>query len=165
MKDVTKTNPQNINPLTTKDLKKILYHSIEQVRLCENIVLVSVEEYQKALFDTKVQPSIQKTNNTPIKVDTQVKEGQIDQNKEDAQDTRKEEEQQLVQTLVNLPSANTPTKSLQELSTTTVPLQMSTQGSSTSKVAKVTHYGENFLDEEIVIPHCDFATMTLEDII
>ena len=69
-----------------------------------------------------------------------------------------------MQALVNLPSADTPTKSLQESSTIVVPLQMSTLGLSTSKVAKVTHYGNTFLDEEIVIPHFDFVTMTLEDI-
>ena len=67
-------------------------------------------------------------------------------------------------TLVNLPSANTPTKSLQELSTIVVPLQISTLGLSQSKVAKVTHYVDTFLDEEIVIPHFDSTTMTLEDI-
>ena len=42
---------------------------------------------------------------------------------------------------------------------------MSTLGSGASKVAKVTHYGDAFLDEEIVIPQFNFATMTLEDII
>ena len=41
---------------------------------------------------------------------------------------------------------------------------MSTLGLGTSKVAKVTHYGDTFLDKEIVIPHFGFATMTLEDI-
>ena len=69
-----------------------------------------------------------------------------------------------MQALVNLPSADTPTKILHELSTVVVLLQMSTPGSSASKVAKVIHYGDAFLDEEIVIPHFDFATMTLEDI-
>ena len=69
-----------------------------------------------------------------------------------------------MQALVNLPSANTPTKILWEPSTIAVPLKMSTPCSSASKVAKVTHYGDNFLDEEIVIPHFDFVTMALEDI-
>ena len=41
---------------------------------------------------------------------------------------------------------------------------MSKPGSSASKVAKVIHYGDNFLDEEIVIHQFNFATMTLEDI-
>ena len=41
---------------------------------------------------------------------------------------------------------------------------MSALGSSASKIAKVIHYGDTFLYEEIVIPHFDFATMTLEDI-
>ena len=69
-----------------------------------------------------------------------------------------------MQTLVNLPSTNTPTKSLLEPSTVVVPLQISTPDSTHSKVAKVFHYGDAFLDENIVIPHFDFATMILEDI-
>ena len=67
-------------------------------------------------------------------------------------------------TLVNLPLADTPSKSLQEWVTVAIPLQISTPSSSHSKVAKVFHCGDAFLDEEIVIPHFDSATMTLEDI-
>ena len=33
-----------------------------------------------------------------------------------------------------------------------------------SKVAKVIHYGDAFLDEEIVIPQFDYAMITIEDI-
>ena len=91
-------------------------------------------------------------------------DGHIDENKEDAQDTSKEIEQKAMHTLVNLPSVSTPSKSLLELSTIAIPLQVSTPGSSYSKVAKVFHYGDAFLDEEIVIPHFDSTTMTLEDI-
>ena len=69
-----------------------------------------------------------------------------------------------MQTLVNLPSTDNPSKSLPELSTATIPLQISTLASSHSKVAKAFHYGDAFLDEEIVIPHFDSATMTLKDI-
>ena len=45
-----------------------------------------------------------------------------------------------------------------------MPLQVSTPISSHSKVEKVIHYGDTFLDEEIVIPHFDSTTMTLENI-
>ena len=69
-----------------------------------------------------------------------------------------------MQTLVNLPLANTPPKIPQEPSTVAVPLQMATPRSSASKVAKVIHYGDTFLDEEIVISQFNFATMTLDDI-
>ena len=69
-----------------------------------------------------------------------------------------------MQTLFNLPVVITPTKTIQELSTIVVPLYISTLGSSASCVAKVIHYGDTFLDEEIVIPQFNFATMTLEDI-
>ena len=62
-------------------------------KLCENIVLVSKEEYQKLVSDTSVQHSTQTTDDTPTKVETQVQVGQIDQSQEDAKDTPKEEEQ------------------------------------------------------------------------
>ena len=67
-------------------------------------------------------------------------------------------------TLVNLPLASTPMKSLWESSPVAVPLQISTLGSSHSKVAKVLHYGDAFLDENIIIPHFDSATVTLDDL-
>ena len=69
-----------------------------------------------------------------------------------------------MQPLINLPSANTPTQIIPEPSTTVVPLQISTLSSSASCVAKVIHYGDTFLDEEIVIPQFNFSTMTLDDI-
>ena len=69
-----------------------------------------------------------------------------------------------MQALVNLPSAGTPTKILSEPSTAAVPRKTSTPSLGASKVAKVTHYGDAFLDEEIVISQFDFATMSLEDI-
>ena len=45
VKDVLDNTPQNINPLTIEDLKKILDQSTLQAKLCENLVLVSVEEF------------------------------------------------------------------------------------------------------------------------
>jgi hypothetical protein len=69
-----------------------------------------------------------------------------------------------VQTLITLPLANTPTKTPQEPSTEAMPIQVMTPGSSSSKLAKVIHYGDAFLDEDIVIPQFSFATMSLEDI-
>ena len=50
------------------------------------------------------------------------------------------------------------------MSTKVVPLEITTPCSSASKVAKVIHYGDTFLDEAIVIPQFNFVTMTLEDI-
>ena len=43
-----------------------------------------------------------------------------------------------------------------------MPLQISTLGSSHLKVAKVLHYGDAFLDENIIIPQYS-ATMTLDE--
>ena len=44
IKDVPDTTSQNVNPLTIEDLKKILHQTSLQAQLCENSVLVSVEE-------------------------------------------------------------------------------------------------------------------------
>ena len=88
----------------------------------------------------------------------------IDQGRTKSKDIPKEKEQESIQTLVNLPTSSTPTKVLQKLSTIAIPLQLSTLGSSSTKVAKVIHYGDVFLDEEIVTPQFDYANMTLEDI-
>ena len=41
---------------------------------------------------------------------------------------------------------------------------MSTPRLGSSKFTKLIHYGDAFLDEEIVIPQFDFATTSLEDI-
>ena len=46
-------------------------------------MLVSEQEYQKALSDTKVQP-LKKTEQTPIKVEVQVQDGCMDQGQRDA---------------------------------------------------------------------------------
>ena len=69
-----------------------------------------------------------------------------------------------MQTLVNLHLVDTPTKIFQKQSTKVVSLQITTLGSSASRVAKVIYNGDTFLDEEIVIPQFNFATMTLDDI-
>ena len=45
-----------------------------------------------------------------------------------------------------------------------IPLQISAWGSSSTKVARVLHYGDPTLYEEIVIPKFDYATITLEKI-
>ena len=49
IKDVPDALAQNINPLTEEYLKKILDHSILQDKLCGNLVLVNVDELQKAV--------------------------------------------------------------------------------------------------------------------
>ena len=130
----------------------------EQNTLLENIVLVSTEELAKVTIKDKPTESIIVKENT---VDTK---GHIDPNKEKNLDTPKDKEEQALQTLVNLPSAGIPTKSQQEPSTVAVPLKISTLGSSQSKVAKVLHYGDPFLDENIIIPHFESTTMTLDDL-
>ena len=59
VKDVLDNFGQNINPLTAEDLKKILDQTTLQAQLCNNPVLVSVEELQKVVADLtrdKVNP-------------------------------------------------------------------------------------------------------------
>ena len=45
-----------------------------------------------------------------------------------------------------------------------IPLQISVLGLSSSKDKKVIHYGDVTLDEEIVIPKYDYATMIIKQI-
>ena len=45
-----------------------------------------------------------------------------------------------------------------------MPLQISAPGSSSTRVARVLHYGDPTLDEEIVIPKYDYDNITLEKI-
>ena len=58
--------------------------------------------------------------------------------------------------LVNFPTLGTP---LKQSSIDALPLQISAPGSSSTKVARVLHYGDPTLDEEIVIPSYEFKTM------
>ena len=80
---------------------------------------------------------------------------------EEIKDTPKEKEQETIQALLTLPTSCTPTKILQNPSIKAIPLQVSAPGSSSSKIAKVIHYGDVTLDEDIVIPKYDYATITL----
>lgn len=48
IKDVSDSITQNINPLIEDYLKKILVESTTQAKLCENPILVSVDEIEKA---------------------------------------------------------------------------------------------------------------------
>ena len=73
VKDIIDTSCQNINPLTTKDLSKILDQSTQQARLGTNPILVSIDEIHKAVVDpTRVKvkpqepPSILKATSTPL---------------------------------------------------------------------------------------------------
>lgn len=59
IKDFVETSSQNINPLTIKDISKILDQSTQQAQLCTSSILVSVEELQKSvdkLKEVKVPP-------------------------------------------------------------------------------------------------------------
>ena len=47
IKDVSNTTDPNINPLLEEYLKRILIPSIVQAKLCDNPILVSVNEIQK----------------------------------------------------------------------------------------------------------------------
>ena len=53
IKDFIKTSCQNINPLTIEDLTKILDQSTQQGRLCLSPILISVDELQKLVVDSK----------------------------------------------------------------------------------------------------------------
>ena len=88
VQDFPNTSGQNINPLTTEDLKKILHQTTVQAQLCTNPVLVSVEEWKKAIdkitrdkvnsqeptshiqTTTSGQPQDQAVQDTPARVDS-----------------------------------------------------------------------------------------------
>ena len=66
--------------------------------------------------------------------------------------------------MINLPTIGTPTRIQQQLSTKVVPLQISALGSSSTKVARVLHYEDPTLDEEIVNPRYEYKTMSIDQI-
>ena len=53
IKDVVETLSQNINSLTIEDLTKILDQATQHAQICENPILVSVEELQKSVDNIK----------------------------------------------------------------------------------------------------------------
>ena len=128
--------------------------------MLEHIILVSTTKLEKATVKDQEQPS----ESIRVQVDIVDTLGHTDLNKEDTLETRKEKEEQAMQTLVSLPSTSTPIKSHQEPSTIVVSLQISTPVSSQSKFVKVLHYSDPFLDENIIIPHFESTTMTLDDL-
>lgn len=72
-------------------------------------------------------------------------------------------EQATIQALVTLPTSGTPsTQTLQKPSTDATPLQISVLSPSSSKAEEVIQYGDVSLDEEIVLPKYDYATITIE---
>ena len=86
MQDVLDNFGQNINPLNVEDLKKILDQTTLQAQLCNNLVLVSVDELQKVVanltrdkvnpqeppFDIPLATSGQPTMHTKIDTSTKV---------------------------------------------------------------------------------------------
>lgn len=66
--------------------------------------------------------------------------------------------------MINLPTTRTPIGTTQQSSTDVVPLQISSLGSSSTKVARVLHYGDLSLDDEIVIPRYNYKTMNIDQI-
>ena len=95
---------------------------------------------------------------TPPKI--VIDEGKSKEEKEETKD----EEQATIQTLIELPKIGTPTQTLQKLSTDMISLQVQTPGSSSTKVARILHYGDPELDEEISIPLYESNTLTIEKI-
>ena len=71
IEDFIDTSCQNINPLTTEDLSKILHQSTQQAQLCTSPVLVSVDELQRAVAAPqreKVKPKEQSFTYTTTKI-------------------------------------------------------------------------------------------------
>ena len=66
MKDVLDKSPQNINPLTIEDFKKIFDQSTLQARLCEHLVLVTMDEIQKEIANITMEKK--NTQEPPISI-------------------------------------------------------------------------------------------------
>ncbi len=60
-----------------------------------------------------------------------------------------------IQTLINFPTSRTPSHQ---------PLQISVPSTSTTRVARVLHYGDPELDEDKVIPKYDYKNMNIDKI-
>ena len=65
-------------------------------------------------------------------------QGKLEEEKEETKD----EEQAAIQTLVEFPKTSTPTQTLQKLGNNMISLQVQTPGSSSTKVARILHYGD-----------------------
>ena len=76
-----------------------------------------------------------------------IDQGKLEEEKEETRD----EEQATIQTLVELPKTGTPTQTFQKLSIDMIIMQVQTPGSSSKKVARILHYRDLELDEEIII--------------
>ena len=83
--------------------------------------------------------------------------------KEEEEDETKDKDESAIQTLVELPKIGTPTKTLQQVSTDMLALQVRTPGSSSTRVVRTIHYGIPELDEEIKIPYYESNTLTEEN--
>ena len=79
--------------------------AMEQNTFLEDVIMFSTLELEKAIV--KDQP----LELISVQVDIVDVQGHIDQNKETTLEKPQEKEEQVVHTLVNLPSASTPTKS------------------------------------------------------
>ncbi len=64
--------------------------------------------------------------------------------------------------MINFPTIGTPTGTSQNPSTKAIPLQILSPGLSSRKVARVLHYGDLSLDEDIVILKYDYETMNID---
>ena len=64
--------------------------------------------------------------------------------------------------MIELPKTGTPTKTLQQPSSKMLALQITTPGSSSTRIARTIHYGIPKLDEEIKIPYYESSTLTEE---
>ena len=81
---------------------------------------------------------------------------------EEEKEETHDKEESVIQTLVELPKIGTPTKPVQKPSTDMLALQVSTPGSSSTRIARTIHYGIPELDEEIQISYYDSSTLTEE---
>ena len=96
------------------------------------------EKDQTGQRDTSVSTAQEKGAPPQIKI--------VDQDRTE-EESPKEKEQETIQTLINFPTTRTPTRTSQQLRIEAIQLQISALVSSSTKVARVLHYGDPTLDE------------------
>lgn len=134
----------------------------ESARVDTTVTMTSTTEQEgkkkKGQQDTSITTT--QSQGAPPHI-TIIDQGRTKENKEEIP---KENEQEAIQTLINLPTIGTSIGTTQQLSTDAIPLQIETPNSSSTKVARVLHYGDLALDEEIIILRYDFKTMNIDQI-
>ena len=127
---------------------------------------LTMEAHQKpsATIGEVTNTTIQTISTPPAAAVTQEEETQEEEKQEEEKKETQAKEESAIQTLDELPTIGTPTKTVQKPSTDSLALQVSTPSSSSTMIDRTIYYGIPELDEEIKIPYYDSSTLIEEKI-